>query len=134
MMGPMYNPYAPLPPQSPWGPPPPQLGSPPVWPWYIAYAVAMALMYLMVAASGGFLLAAGENIEDQIQGGVMAVMGLGLAAVFGVAPLLPKKPWAWVYHVVLIGLSMTSFCCMPISIPLLIHWLKPETKAFFGRS
>jgi hypothetical protein len=32
---------------------------------------------------------------------------------------------------VTIGLGMTSACTLPICIPLLIFWLKPETKAFF---
>jgi hypothetical protein len=39
----------------------------------------------------------------------------------------------WVYDIVLICLGMTSVCCMPVTIPLLIFWIKPDAKAWFGR-
>jgi hypothetical protein len=110
------------------------VGPPAVWPWYMAYAIGMAVLYLLVFALGVLLLFVGDKVEDQIQGGVMAIMGLPFAGIFGAAPLLPKKPWTWTYHLVLICLSLTSGCCLVISVPLLIHWIKPETKAFFGRS
>jgi hypothetical protein len=29
---------------------------------------------------------------------------------------------------------MTSVCCIPACVPLLIYWIKPETKAYFGRT
>lgn len=134
----MYNPYGP--PQPPPYPNPygygydaAPLGPPAVWPWYIAYAVVMALLYVAVFVLGLFIALAGDDAEAQIQGAIMAVMGLPFAAIFGVAPLLPKKPWTWTYHLVLICLSMTSGCCLVVSVPLVIHWIKPETKAFFGR-
>ncbi|MGB7159266.1 MAG: hypothetical protein WBD40_14450 [Tepidisphaeraceae bacterium] len=60
-------------------------------------------------------------------------MGVPLAAVFGVAPFLPRRPWVWIYDLVLICLGLTSICCMPATIPLLIFWLKPEAKAWFGK-
>jgi len=39
---------------------------------------------------------------------------------------------AWTLGLVLIALGLTS-CCLPLCLPLLIFWLKPETQQFFGR-
>lgn len=103
-----------------------------MWPWYIAYAVMMALVYMCCVGLGAVMLASGDD-EAMIQGVILGFIGFILMIIFGVAPFLPKKPWAWTYHLVLICLSMTSMCCMPISIPLMIYWLKPETKAFFQK-
>ena len=47
-------------------------------------------------------------------------IGLGLA-------------WLWIYDLIIICLGMTSACFWPAVIPLLIFWLKPETKRHFGR-
>ena len=62
---------------------------------------------------------------------VMTVFGL--AGVFGAAPFLPRRPWVWIYDLVLICLGLTSVCCLPATIPLLVYWLKPEAKSWFGR-
>ena len=105
----------------------------PVWPYYVAYCVAMALMYAGVMAMGGVLLSVGNKADDQVMGAILAIVGFPLLLLYAAAPFLPKRPWAWVFHLVLIGIAMTSACCIPVGIPLLILWLKPETKAMFGR-
>ena len=116
---------------------------PPVWRWYVVYCVLMAALYLGVSVVGLFLLVAAPQLaaadpnEDalglRIQGVILAGMGLVFITPFAIAPFLPKKPWAWVYHIVMIALGMTSVCCLPATIPLLIFWIKPETRQFFGR-
>lgn len=117
----------------------PELGGK-VWRWYVAYCVLMALVYLACAVGGGFLaffpfafMREAELTQFRLQGGIMLLMGTLFLAVFAAAPFLPKKPWNWIVGMVLICLGLTSCCFMPISIPLLIQWLKPEVKAFFGR-
>ena len=116
-----------------WGkPPPPE--TPPVWTWYLVYAVLMALMYVTVLGFALVLTSTGPmRGENLVMAVVLAAVSVPFAIAFGVAPFLPKRPWAWYYHLALIALGMTSACCMLASIPLLIYWLKPETKAFFGR-
>ena len=112
----------------------------PVWSWYVAYAVCMALLYLLTAIMGAaYLAGAGFLAIEQADLALMGIYGvfmLGLGIVFtalyGAAPFLPKKHWAWVYHLVMICIGLTSCCCLPVCIPLLIYWLKPETKAMFG--
>ena len=112
----------------------------PVWPWYVGYAVCMALLYALTAVMGAAYLAGAGFLAvqatDQALMGFYGVFMLGLgivfAALYGAAPFLPKKNWAWVYHLVMICIGLTSCCCLPACIPLLIYWLKPETKAMFG--
>jgi hypothetical protein len=104
----------------------------------------MAVLYLVVAAAGVFLIVANQWIAEgdpstspleMIVVGVMCLlMGLGLMVPFVVAFFLSQRPWVWIYHLVLICLGMTSACCLPVTIPLLIFWIKPETRAWYGRS
>jgi len=116
---------------------------PPVLPWYRAYCALMAVMYLVVAGGGVFVAAANQSLaagdpstsptEMLLIGVICVVMGLALVVPFVVALFLPRKPWVWIYHLVLICLGMTSACCLPATVPLLIFWIKPETKGWFGR-
>ncbi len=129
----------PLPPQSGATPapvePPDQL---PVWPWYVAYCVFMALVYLGCIGLGVLMLMVdpGDMDMDPIEAIITAVIfilvSLPLMVGFAAAPVLPRRGWAWIVGLLLIGLGMTSCCCMPICLPLLLQWVKPETKAWFG--
>jgi hypothetical protein len=123
--------------------PPPQVARPPVWPWFVAYAVVMALIYLALAGFGVTIFAVGpEQFADaqtdadgwRINAIIFLVIGPLFSIPFAIAPFLPRKPWVWIYNLVLICLGLTSVCCLPATIPLLIYWLKPETKWWFGRS
>ena len=113
---------------------------PTVMTWYKAYCVLMALLYLFCVVVGVFFIIAAptdRNMsaeEARLLGGIMFVMGIALAVPFLIGAFLPRKPWAWVFGLVLICIGLTSVCCMPVTIPLLIHWIKPETKFYFGRT
>ena len=115
---------------------------PGVWPWFVGYCVAMALVYLLVVVVGVVFVAGADRIagpaddptEFRIMGLVFLAICLPLAAAFGIAPFLPRRPWVWIYDVVLIALGLTSACTPPACVPLLIFWLKPEAKAWFGRT
>lgn len=106
------------------------------------YAVLMALLYFGLAALMvvAFLLSRNdpdmsndERFDMQIVGVVFAVIGVPLGVVFAAAPFLPRRPWVWVYDLVLIILGLTSCITWPLTIPLLIYWLKAETKWWFGQ-
>lgn len=120
-------------------PPLPQNLAPKVWSWYVAYCIALAVVYLALFVAGLVVLifrghlSADERLGAVISGLLLGVLGAVFAVGFAAGPFLPKKPWAWIYGMVLICVGMTSACCLPASIPLLIFWIKPETKAFFGR-
>ncbi len=110
-----------------------EAAKPPVWTWYIVYAVMMVVTYVVVMGFGVLLAVMADKTEDSLQGVIMVAVGLPLAITYGIAPFRAKTPGAWTYHLVLICIGLTSACCIPICLPLLIFWLKPETKAYFGK-
>lgn len=116
-----------------------QMIKPPVIRWYTVYCSAMAALYVACAFAGGFLMSAnlgpylhGRDItEVRVQGIIMLALGIVLFFLFAAALFFPRKPWNWTFGIVLICLGMTSCCCLPACIPLLIYWIKPETKAYY---
>jgi drug/metabolite transporter (DMT)-like permease len=119
-----------------------QVARPGVIGWYYAYCGLMALLYLGCILFGVAGIAFRSEIADKetppevivVLGVLLALLGAVLMAAFVVAPFLPRRPWVWIYHIVLIALGMTSACCLPVCVPLLIFWIKPETRAYFDRA
>ena len=105
--------------------------------WFQVYCGFLTLLYLLVCALGlAFLLGSfgGANGgEDKFLGGIFLVLGIPLTMLFAGAFILPQQPWAWIYGIVLICIGFTSLCTLPFCIALLIYWLKPEAKHYFGR-
>ncbi|HUP43957.1 MAG TPA: hypothetical protein VM779_00450 [Thermoanaerobaculia bacterium] len=121
--------YHPAPPQIP-------ASAPPVVTWFKVYAGIMCLLYLLVIAGGMFFLLfpdATDGEDAWIAGIIFFAIGLPLLVTFGASLFLPPKPWVWIYDIVLICLGFTSCLTLPFCIALLIFWLKPETKVYFGR-
>ncbi|MBK7875128.1 MAG: hypothetical protein IPJ77_05170 [Planctomycetes bacterium] len=107
--------------------------------WYRVYCGAMAAMYLLCILGGILILAVDEETfgKDALQlrftGIALAVFSAPAMAAFALGLFLPRKPWTWTYGLVLICLGLTSVCCLPACIPLLITWLKDDVKSAFGR-
>jgi len=74
-----------------------------------------------------------SEAKAKLVGSVMLILGLVFFVPYAVAPFLPRQSWVWVLGLVLICIGLTSTVCLPVSIPLLIFWFKPEMKAFYGR-
>ena len=113
--------------------------TPPVYRWFIVYCILMALLYLITAAMGiVFMFVEPDRemsaAEAKIMGGVFLILGLVFFVPYALAPFLPRKSWVWVFGLVLICIGLTSMCCLPACIPLLIYWIKPEMKEFYGRN
>jgi hypothetical protein len=101
--------------------------------WFYVYCVCMALLYGGLLVLFGWLASQGElDPSDEFTMGFAVVVCVPLMLVFGVAILLPRRPWVWIYDLVLICLGISGITAVA-SIPLLIFWLKPEAKAWFGR-
>lgn len=115
--------------------PPP---TPAVWKFHVAYCILMAVAFLLLMVMGVvFLFVDPAELEmppPEVKAMSLTFAGLGLllSLPYAAAPFLPRRGWAWVVGIVLICLGMTSTCCLPITIPLLIFWVKPENKASFG--
>jgi hypothetical protein len=65
------------------------------------------------------------------------VVTLALSVPLMVACALPlflkPKPRVWIYDLVIICLGTSSILFLPFCIPLIIFWVKPETRTWFGR-
>lgn len=112
--------------------------APPVWKWYVAFCIVMAVMWLGLVILGlGFISTGPPNTEmspqeAKVMGLIFVGLGVALAAPYVAAPFLPRRRWAWVVGIVLIVFSMSGTCCLPAAVPLLVFWVRPENKAFFG--
>ena len=117
------------------------VAAPPVVVWFRVYCGLMAFLYLMNIAGGAVLLVMrdriarhlqGQTVDLAVQGALCVVIGIVFVVPFSVSFFLPRKKWVWIYDLVLICLGLANCCCIPACIPLLIFWLKPEVKAYFG--
>jgi hypothetical protein len=108
--------------------------------WYRIYCAFMVFLYLAVAAVGVFLLfisfdpSEADAAQLRVIGTINLAFGVLFSLLFLVALLLPAKPYTWPVGLIGIIIGITSCCTWPATIPLLIYWIKPETKAFFGRN
>ena len=110
--------------------------------WYRVYcAFEGSLSLLDVAAGGGAMLFRrqlaewlqhGEPGAYAVVGAVALAIGLVQAVLFWLAFFLPRKPWAWIYHLILIGLGLTDPCFFLPCLFLMVFWLKAPTRTYFG--
>ncbi len=118
----------------------PSADKPPVVKWFTAYCAFMAALYLLCMVLGVifFLFEPTDSSrsaeEARIMGVVLFFVGLLLFIPFAIGVFLPRDRWAWTFGLVLICIGLTSMCCLPATIPLLMFWLKPEAKAYFGKT
>ena len=107
--------------------------------WFKLYAGFLAFIYLLVTGCSMIFFFVSpaelemERPEALIMGGVFLAFGLSFLIASALPLFLKPRPWVWIYDLVIICLGLTSACSLPMCIPLLIFWLKPETKRHFGR-
>lgn len=103
------------------------------------YCVVLCLIYLATAAASlFFFLADPRDIEmsrtaARVVGSCFLAMGLVLFGVCLLPLILAPRPWLWTFDFVVICLGMTSACFLPVCVPLLLFWLKPDAKRYFGK-
>lgn len=108
--------------------------------WYRIYCGTMLALYMLLIFFGAVLTFTADAVggsdaqENMIIGIAYGLIGVVFALVYGIALFLPAKPYNWVVGIVMIAIGLTSCCFLPATVPLLIFWLKPETKAYFGRN
>jgi len=72
------------------------------------------------------------DLDFYLVGIFYGVVGLVLTVPAIVALFGGRRPWVHTLGTVVIALGMINFCCLPVLIPLLIVWMKPETRRWFG--
>ncbi len=98
------------------------------------YAALTVLIFLGFGAIWVWisLSASGGGAPKAASFAMAAVFVLVLGGFYGVAAAVPYKPWGWAVGLVAISLGLTG-CLAPFAIYLLVNWVRPETKAAFGR-
>ena len=104
--------------------------------WYRIYCWALAVLYFLAVNAGLFflLMPADEEFPSWMKtlyGILLMGVGVGCLALAVVGARVPPKRWGWTFGLVMICFGLTSCLTLPASIALLIHWLKPEAKAYF---
>jgi hypothetical protein len=155
MMNPPNDPQGPVPPEGghyyiPAGMPPghdPMVhqDGPPEGVYY--FRIFGALMALLSAAVivGGMAIILSPILNPtpgpMSPGASSAIVGGIVYVVFGTIAFVPfmialfggRRRWVHTLGTILVAFSMLFFCCViPVGIPLLIVWQKPETKRWFG--
>lgn len=105
--------------------------------WFGVFCVAMIAIGLLTTLVGlGMLFCPSLFTQDmeptQFKGILYLAIGIVILALYAVAGHLPRTPSTYVFDLVLICLGMTSCCFLPICVPLLIGWIRTETKAYFS--
>ena len=118
----------------------PSAEAPPVIFWFKIYCGVLCVLYLAVMAAALIFFVVGpEQFEvsglfANLMGVLYLVLGLGLFAACFLPLVLRPRPWVWTYDLIIIALGLSSPCLLPACIPLLIFWVKPETRIYFGKS
>jgi hypothetical protein len=109
--------------------------------WFRIYAAVMlvaSLAILGLALMMGYAATRPEVALDPGAAGaplvaiVTTLFATALVALYGVATLVPFRPWGWSVGLIAIGLGLVGGSAI-FAIPLLVYWLKPDVKAAFAR-
>jgi hypothetical protein len=121
--------------------------------WYRVYCGVNAFVELSAAAVGGLLclfrqpladfyrspeLRASALFFDPSDPGLFLVVGIlclaegvVMGSIFLATFFLPRKPWAWVCHLIILALGLTD-CDIVFCVPLMIFWLRADNRTYFG--
>ena len=108
--------------------------------WQMVYCGVMLAFYFCCSLMGLYLFLGAEEMADvdlsineaRIFGVIFMVVGFGLAALFATGLFWQRGTGGWVFHIVLISIGLTSACCWPSNIPLLIFWCKHKDYIIEG--
>lgn len=103
--------------------------------WFRVYAVSAPLVHLALVV--GWALAVPTSQPSPLRtltaSPVVSLLAFGgLAALHGAAALVPYRPWGWTVGLVVLAVGLSSASALA-ALPVLVLWLRPETRAAFGR-
>jgi hypothetical protein len=108
--------------------------------WARIYAGVLTLAYVSIAILGIVMLTGGvfeatKKSKDAapllINGVFMTVLGGVFTPIGALAVWAPRRKWTWILNLVLLGKGALT-CCLPLALPVLIGWLKPDVRKYYG--
>ncbi len=109
--------------------------------WYRVYAAFTTLLSLGLVAFVVMLARATTDPQVAVQAGsseahatilLYLILTVASTIFFAVATFVPYRPWGWTIGLIAIALGLSSVLIL-FAIPLMVYWLRPLTKAAFGR-
>ena len=92
--------------------------------WFQIYCQVMIILSVLVFS----ILFFNEVLDDY----VLLVFSLIFQVAISIPPLfLPRKHWVWIYNVTLLGISATWLILIPVSVPLIVLYAKPEDRKYY---
>jgi hypothetical protein len=122
------------------GDPSPSLPAPQAVMWNRVFCVALGLINLLVAwACLQIPRWAVDVPPDVVPPEVFPIVAYtfaGAAVLFSAMAFflvaLPRRPWVWAVHLTNIALGMGLLLTIPLLLPLLLAWLRPAVREYFG--
>lgn len=72
--------------------------------------------------------------EKRAEAPAIAAFVFGIALIYAAASAIPRKPWAWVFAIVVLSTTIFPFVITAAgTVPILMHWARPPVKRYFGR-
>ena len=110
--------------------------------WYRAFAASLVLTCVASWVVGALLVRHAPDLaaddpatsvaEIELYGYLLIAFGVAFVVPYTVAMLVPRRRWGWYVAIVTIAIGMTSCLWAVPAIFLLLAWLKPDVKAYFG--
>ena len=97
---------------------------------YRVYAGTLLVVYALVALLLVMVAGGSEDTEFMIQAAIIVLVTIGFSIFQALTMWMPRKKWAWISGMVVLGFGISS-CCMPFALPLFLKWTKPGFKAAF---
>lgn len=118
----------------------PGTGQPAALPWLRGFCAAQLLMFggmtlvglglVATAAVDPSMRAAPHEPPFWVIGAFVLVLCAPLSVFYLVGVVAPRRPWLYVYGFVTFGVAFLCGGCWFLAIPVLIQWVKPETRAW----
>ncbi|MCK5241336.1 hypothetical protein KAR34_02680 [bacterium] len=106
--------------------------------WFKVFCVFMAIVCTAFFAGGTWVIVdvgGFGKVGAQAGTAVFMLIALFVTVIAYIVPLFLKpRSWVWVYGLALIGLGFFGLLTAFVCIPLLLFWIKAETREYFGKT
>jgi hypothetical protein len=109
--------------------------------WFKVYATALCLLlipagilsWMLASSNGGFGDPIGKWSLASIGAYVFSLCAWGMVLSAIILLFKAPQPHHWTLGLVLICIGLLTPILLPASTPLIIFWLRPATKSYYGR-